>query len=98
MIFKEIKDENFPKLTNNMKVQAQKERALNRINTNHLYSEAYVSAAKILKDRLAVSFVLKSFGLCVRGSGGMIWKNGTETCIIPYKKRIASPGLMQDTG
>ena len=53
---------------------------------------------KFLKDRLAVSFVLKSFGLCVRGSGGMIWKNGTETCIIPYKKRIASPGLMQDTG
>ena len=28
----------------------------------------------------------------------MIWENGTETCIISYKKRIASPGLMQDTG
>ena len=27
----------------------------------------------------------------------MIWENGIETCII-YKKRIASPGLMQDTG
>ena len=35
------------------------------------------------------------FGLC--GGGGMIWENGTETCII-YKKRIASPGSMQDTG
>lgn len=58
MISKEIKDEDFPKLMNNMKVQAQKEQALNRINTN-LYSKAYVSAAKILSDRLAVSFVLK---------------------------------------
>ena len=28
----------------------------------------------------------------------MIWENGTETCIISYMKRIASPGLMQDTG
>ena len=27
----------------------------------------------------------------------MIWENGIETCII-YKKRIAGPGLMQDTG
>ena len=32
------------------------------------------------------------------GEGGMIWKNGIETCIISYKKRIASLGLMQDTG
>ena len=68
---------------NSMKVQAQKECALNRINTNHLYSEGYGSAAKILKDRLPVSFVLKSFGLCGRGSGGMIWENGIETRIIP---------------
>ena len=28
----------------------------------------------------------------------MIWENGIETCIISYKKRIASPGLSQDTG
>ena len=28
----------------------------------------------------------------------MIWENGTETCIISYKKRIASPGLIQDMG
>ena len=28
----------------------------------------------------------------------MIWENGTETCILSYVKRIASPGLMQDTG
>ena len=27
----------------------------------------------------------------------MIWENGIETCIISYKKGIASPGLMQDT-
>ena len=30
--------------------------------------------------------------------GGMIWENGIETCMISYVKRIASPGLMQDTG
>ena len=27
----------------------------------------------------------------------MIWENDIETCII-YKKQIASPGSMQDTG
>ena len=30
--------------------------------------------------------------------GGMIWENGIETYIKSYKKRIASPGSMQDTG
>ena len=30
------------------------------------------------------------------GEGGMIWRNGMETCIISYKKRITSPGLIQD--
>ena len=29
--------------------------------------------------------------------GGMIWENGIETCIISYKKLIASPGSIQDT-
>ena len=29
------------------------------------------------------------------GEGGMIWENGIETCIISYKKRITSPGLIQ---
>ena len=32
------------------------------------------------------------------GEGGKIWENGIETCIISYKKRIARPGSMQDTG
>ena len=32
------------------------------------------------------------------GEGGMIWENGSETCVISYKKQIASLGLMQDTG
>ena len=39
----------------------------------------------------------QSFGLCGRGREEMIWENGIEACIISYKKRIASPGLMQDT-
>ena len=32
------------------------------------------------------------------GEGGMIWENGTETCILSCKKRIASLGSIQDTG
>ena len=32
------------------------------------------------------------------GERGMIWENGIETCIISYKKQIASLGSMQDTG
>ena len=30
--------------------------------------------------------------------GGMTWENGIKTYIISYKKWIASPGWMQDTG
>ena len=30
--------------------------------------------------------------------GGMIWENGTETCVLSYVKWIASPGPMHDTG
>ena len=40
----------------------------------------------------------QSFGLCGSGRQGIIWENGIETCIISYKKWIASPGSMQDTG
>ena len=32
------------------------------------------------------------------GEGGMIWENGTETCIISYVKQITSPDSMHDTG
>ena len=32
------------------------------------------------------------------GEGGIIWENGTETCILSCKKRIASLCLIQDTG
>ena len=32
------------------------------------------------------------------GEGGMIWEKGTETCIISYKKQIASPGWIPDLG
>ena len=43
--------------------------------------------------------VLNSLLDCVgEGKGGMIWENGIETCKISYVKRIASPGLMHDTG
>ena len=28
----------------------------------------------------------------------MTWENGIKTCIISYKKRISSPGSMQDKG
>ena len=32
------------------------------------------------------------------GEGGEIWENGIETCIISSVKRVASLGLMHDTG
>ena len=32
------------------------------------------------------------------GEGGMIWENGTETCIPSCKKRITSLCSIQDTG
>ena len=32
------------------------------------------------------------------GEGGVIWENGIETSIISYVKRVASPGLIHDTG
>ena len=44
---------------------------------------------------LSQNSLLDSVG---EGEGGMIWENGIETCIISYVKRIASPGLMHDTG
>ena len=41
----------------------------------------------------------QSFGLYGRGRGwDDLGENGIETCIISYKKRITSPGSMQDTG
>ena len=32
------------------------------------------------------------------GEGGMIWENGIETRIISFRKQIASPSSIQDTG
>ena len=47
------------------------------------------------RDTNVQNSLLDSVG---KGEGGMIWENGIETDIISYKKRIASPGSMQDTG
>ena len=47
------------------------------------------------RDIDVLNSLLDSVG---EGEGGMIWENGIETCIISYKKRIASPGSMQDIG
>ena len=47
------------------------------------------------RDTDVLNILLDSVG---EGEGGMIWENGIETCITSYKKLIASPGLMQDTG
>ena len=38
----------------------------------------------------------QSFGLCVRRRGWDDLGNVMETCIISYKKRITSPGSIQD--
>ena len=47
------------------------------------------------RDTDVLNSLLDSVG---EGEGGMIWENGIETCKISYVKRIASPGLMHDTG
>ena len=40
----------------------------------------------------------QSFGLCGRGRRWEDMGECTETCKISYVKRLASPGLMHDTG
>ena len=57
-----------------------------------------VTTALYVRQQKRHRCIEQSFGLCGRGSGGMIWENAIETCIISYKKRISSPGFMQDTG
>ena len=47
------------------------------------------------RDTDVLNSLLDSVG---EGEGGKILENGIETCIISYKKRITSPGLMHDTG
>ena len=47
------------------------------------------------RDTVVWNSLLDSVG---EGESGMIWENGIETCIISYKKLMASPGSMQDTG
>ena len=47
------------------------------------------------KDTDVYNGLLDSVG---EGEGGMIWENCIETCIISYKKQIASLSSMQDTG
>ena len=47
------------------------------------------------RDTDVLNSLLDSVG---EGEGGMIRENGIETCKISYVKRIASPGLMHDTG
>ena len=58
-----------------------------------------VTIALYVKQQKRHSCIEQSFVLCGRVvMGGLIWENGIETCIISYKKQIASPGSMQDTG
>ena len=47
------------------------------------------------RDTEVLNSLLDSVG---EGEGGIIWENGIEICKISYVKRIASPGLMHDTG
>ena len=51
--------------------------------------------ARQQKSHRCMNSLLDSVG---EGEGGMIWENGTETCLVSCKKRIASLGLMQDAG
>ena len=46
------------------------------------------------RDTDVLNSLLDSVG---EGKGGMIWKNGIETCILSYVRQIASPGSMHET-
>ena len=46
------------------------------------------------RDTAVENSFLDSVG---EGKGVMIWKNGTEICILSYVKWIASPGSMHET-
>ena len=60
----------------------------------HIYGIQKDGSDNSKRDKDVQNSLLDSVG---EGEGGMIWENGIETCI-SYKKRIANPGLMQDTG
>ena len=47
------------------------------------------------RDTDVLNSLLDSVG---EGEGGMMWENGIETCTLSHVKRIASPGLMHETG
>ena len=47
------------------------------------------------RDTDVLNSLLDSAGEC---EGGMMWVNGTETCILSYVKLIACPGSMHETG
>ena len=66
----------------------------------HIYMEfrKMVTITLYAKQQKRHRCIEQSFGLCGRWRWGMIWENGIETCIISYKKWIASPGSMQDAG
>ena len=51
-----------------------------------------------MRDSKRDTCIEQSLDSVGEGEGGMIWGNGMETCITSYKKRISSPGSIQDTG
>ena len=54
--------------------------------------------ARQQKRHRCIGSLLDSVG---EGECGMIWENGSETCILSYVKQIASPGeshSMNETG
>ena len=74
---------------------------------NELQSHAIIQIALKIKHTKTVTTTLyarqQKRHRCIEQSlgfwgGGMIWENGIKTCVISYKKRIASLGSMQDTG
>ena len=50
---------------------------------------------RLFSFRLKLKYLMDSVR---EGEGGKIWENGIETCKISCMKRVASPGLMHDTG
>ena len=59
------------------------------------YFRCHTKNSETAKETLMYRTVFWTLG---EGEGGMIGENGIETCMISYRKQVASPGSMQDTG
>ena len=72
---------------------SQKEKHQYSILTIYMEFRKMVTITLYTRQQKRHRCIEQSFGLCGRGRAGMIWENGTKTCIISYKKKNNSTML-----